>query len=115
MQGTSARENYLASARPGVLLLDLDLDDVARVLDDLGNKRFVPPPDLAHDPFQQIHKTACHPIFPENANTIAERLEIGLNHTERSMDRPENEENDEKVMRVPESLELGPSGLLHGG
>lgn len=84
------------------------------MLDNLRDECLVPSPDLARYAFKQIHKSTQHPVLPENTDAVAEGFKIRFDHTERSMDGPEDEEYDEKVMSIPESLKVGPSRFLHG-
>jgi hypothetical protein len=97
-----------------MLLLDLDLDDIAWVLYDFRNERLVSPPQFARNALCQICKSAQHPVLPEDANSVAEGLKVGLDHTERPVNGPEDEENNEQVVRVPKTLKVGSSRLLHG-
>ena len=118
--GGAAEENVLSGARLGVLLLDLDLADVARVLDDLGNVRLVPAANLAGNALSQINVPAVHPVLPENsngrcANAGAEGRNVRLDHAEGTVDRPEEEEDDEHVVSVPEALVVGSAGFLDRG
>ena len=108
-------ETYLTGARLGVLFLDLHLDHVARMLNDFRNKRLVSPSNLPRDAFAKIRKSTQHPVLPENANAVAEGLKVGPDHTEGSVDGPEDKKYNEQVVGVPESLKVGPSRLLHGG
>ena len=98
--GGTAEEDVLAGSRLGVVLLDLDLAHVARVLDDLGNVRLVSAADLASDAFGEVGEAAVHPVLPEDADGLgaergAEWGEVGLNHAEGAVDRPEEEKDDE--------------------
>lgn len=95
-----------------MFFLDLHFHHIAWVLDDLGDIRLVSSSDLAGNPLSQIRKSSIHPVLPEDTDTVAERRKIGFDHAESTMDGPEYEEDDEKMMRVPESLELGSSRLF---
>lgn len=118
-QGNSraAKEDVLAGASLGVLLLDLDLAHVAGVLDNLGDVRLVLATDLAGNALGEIGKSSVHPVLPEHtdgrgADRNAERREVGLDHAEGTVDGPEKEEDDEHVVRVPEPLVVRPPCLF---
>ena len=96
----AAEEDVLSSPGLRVLLLNLDLADVARVLDDFGDVRLMSPTNLAGNSLRKIDVSAVHPVLPEDtdgrgAEGHAEWREVGLDHTECAMDRPEEEEDDE--------------------
>lgn len=54
--------------------------------------------------------------YPEHSNIVirAVRRTIGFDHTKHAMKLPVDEEDDEEVMRVPESFEMGATTFLHG-
>ncbi|KAK5630382.1 hypothetical protein RRF57_006097 [Xylaria bambusicola] len=113
----TAEEDVLPGARLRVLLLDLDLADVAGVLDDLGDVRLMAAAHLSRDALCEVDEATVHPILPENADgrradRDTERRRVWLDHAEGAMDRPEQEEDDEHVVRVPETLVVSPTGLL---
>ena len=90
------------------------------MLDDLGHVRLVTPTNLTRCPLSKIGESTVHPVLPENTDAVAKRRKIRLDHTKGSVDGPENEEDDEQVVRVPESFELSSSRFLgccpgHGG
>lgn len=95
-----------------MLLLNLDFADVAWVLNDLGNVCLVSSSNLTGNALSQVREPTIHPVLPEDTNTVTEGREVRLNHTECSVDGPEDEEYDKKVMSVPETLEIGTSRLL---
>lgn len=95
-----------------MFLLDLNLTDVAWMLNDLGNVRLVCASDLTSDSLRKISESTVHPVLPENTDTIAEGRKVGLDHAKRSMDGPENEEDDEQMMHVPKAFEVGTSSFL---
>jgi hypothetical protein len=95
-----------------VLLLDLDLADVAGVVDDLGDVCLVASAHLTGNSLGQVCKSTVHPVLPEDTNTVAEGRKVGLNHAEGTVDGPEDEEYDEHVVRVPEALKVGTARLL---
>ena len=109
----AAEEDVLSCSRFGVLFLDLDLADVAGVLHDFANERLVPASDLAEDTFKQIDESAVHPVRPKDAAAIAKGRDVCLDHAERAVDGPENEENDEEVMQIPEALKIGTTRFLN--
>lgn len=95
-----------------MLFLDLHFANVARVLNDLGNVRLVSSPNFTSDTFSQVRKSTVHPVLPENTDTVAERRKVRLDHAERSVNRPEDEEDDEEVVHVPEAFEVCTTGLF---
>ena len=97
-----------------MLLLDLNFADVAWVLNDLGDVRLVASTNLTRDTLAQIRESSIHPVLPENTDTVAEGRKVRLDHAEGTVYGPEEEEDGEQVVRVPEALELGPSILLCG-
>jgi hypothetical protein len=103
---------YLTSTGVGVLLLDLNLANVAGMLNDLGDVRLVASTDLTRNTLTEVGESTVHPVLPENTNAIAEGCKVGLDHAEGSVDGPEDEEDDEEVMCVPEALEVGSSCIL---
>jgi hypothetical protein len=127
-------EDVLASPRRRLLLLDLDLDDVGRVLDDFGDVGAVAGANLAQNTFTDPDDTADNPValcldvrspkhiymvsntYPEDTDRVegAVRRAIRLDHAEHAVQLPVDEEHDEQVMRVPEHLEAGAAALLHG-
>ena len=58
----AADENVLASAGSRLLLLDLELHDVRRVLDDLGNVGAVAGADLTENTLVDPNHTADEPV-----------------------------------------------------
>lgn len=76
------------------------------MLDDLGDECFVPSPNFSSDPFQQVNEAAVHPVLPEHTRACTERRGVCFDQTESSMDRPENEKNDEEMVSIPKSLEV---------
>lgn len=109
------QRNYLSSLRLGVLLLDLDFADIAGVLNNLGNVCLVLPAHFTCYSLGQVEETTVHPILPENTDGVAVGCKVRTNHTESSMDGPHNEEDDEEVMGIPETLVICTARLLNGG
>jgi hypothetical protein len=106
---------YLSSPRSGVFLFNLNLHDVAGMLNDLGDECLMPPAYLPEDTLQQIDETSVHPILPKDASASTERLYVRLDHAPCSMNGPGEKEDDEQVMCVPKSLEFRAARLLGGG
>ena len=94
----ATEEDVLTCPRFGVLLLDLDLAYIAGMLDDLADERLVPTPHFAEDTFNEIDEPAIHPPLIEDTCSTAEWWAIRLDHTERAVNRPENEEYYEEMV-----------------
>ena len=109
----AAEEDVLASPCNSVLFLDLDLADVAGMLDDFGDVCPVPSSDLASNTLGKIGKTADQPVLVEDAHAIAEWCSVILDHAELSVYGPEDEEDNEHVVSVPEALVIRTSRLLY--
>jgi hypothetical protein len=105
---------YLTSTGVGVLLLDLNLANVAGVLNDLGDVCLVSSTDLTRNTLTEVCESTVHPVLPEDTDTIAKGRKVGLDHAEGTVDGPEDEEDDEEVVSVPEALKVGSSRLLCG-
>lgn len=96
----AAEEDVLSCPGLRMLLLDLNLADIARVLNNLGDVCLVSPADLASNSLRKVDISSVHPVLPEDADGRgadghAEWRKVGLDHTECAMDRPEEEEDDE--------------------
>ncbi len=104
---------YLSSSRFRMLFLDLYLDYLARMLNHFGNICLMPPTNFSQNSFDEIGKASIHPEFPERTGALTKWAGICFDHTESSVDRPENEEDDKKVMRVPKALEIRTPKPLH--
>jgi hypothetical protein len=111
---TSHSFTYLTSTGIGVLLLDLNLANVAGMLNDLGDVRLVASTDFTRNALTEVGESTVHPVLPENTNAIAEGRKIGLDHAEGTVNGPEDEEDDEEVMRVPEALKVSSACVLGG-
>jgi len=92
---------YLPSPRLGMILLDLNFNNVAWVLNDLTDESFVFSSDFTHGSFRQVNEATNHPKLPENTDSIAERLTVWLDHAECAMERPKEEEHKEEMVSVP--------------
>lgn len=115
----AAEENVLSCTSLGILLLDLNLTDVTGMLNNLGNVGLVLSSNLSRNSLHQINVTSIHPVLPEDSNGTGSQsntvwCEIWLNHAEGSVDRPEDEENDEQMMRIPETFKIGAAIFLIG-
>lgn len=76
--------------------------------------------DFTGNSLRQVDETSIHPVLPKHTNgrgsdARAKGRHVGLDHAVGSVDGPEDEEDDEHVVRVPESLVVGASGLLNRG
>ncbi len=114
----ATEENVLTSSRLGIFLLDLNFAHVAGMLNHLGDVRLVLSSDLSCDSFGQVDISTIHPVLPEYTNGTgsdanAVGSEVGLDHAESPVDGPEQEEDDEHVVSIPEPLEVGTAHLLH--
>lgn len=108
----AAQEDVLSSAGLSVLLLDLNFANVAGMLDDLGDVRLVSSSYFTGDALGEVRKSTVHPVLPEDTDTVAEGRKVGLNHAEGSVDGPEDEEDDEQMVHVPETFEVRATSLL---
>lgn len=63
-------------------------------------------PNLPRCALCKVRESSIHPVLPKDTDAIAERCKVRLNHAKRSVDRPENEEDDEQMVRIPEAFEL---------
>lgn len=72
----------------------------------------MPSPDLTRDTLSEVRESTVHPVLPEDTDTVAERRKVGLNHAKGSVDRPEDEEDDEEVVHVPETLKVCATSLF---
>lgn len=74
--------------------------------------------ELARDALGEVAEAAVHPVLPEDADgrgadAGAEWCDVGLDHAKGAVDGPEEEEDDEHVVRIPEAFVVGPPRLLH--
>jgi len=109
-------EDVLSGTGGGLVLLDLDFDDLGRVLDDLADESTVPGADFAEDTLVDEDETTNEPVTPEDADLEprAEGRTIGFDHAPHAVELPADEEGDEEVVGVPESFEFGATTFLHG-
>ena len=103
---------YLSGSSLGVLFLDLDLTHIAGMLNDFRDEGLMSPTDFSQNSLYKIDSPTITPVLVEIANRVAKRWAVRLDHAEGSMDRPENEEDNEKMMSIPEPLEVRPSEPL---
>lgn len=113
----ATKEDVLAGPCLCIFLLDLNLADVARVLNHLGYVRLVSPSYFSRNSLCKVAEAAIHPILPKDTNrrgtnARAKGGNVGLNHAKGTMQRPKEEENDKHVVRIPESLIICASRLL---
>ena len=100
----ATEEDILAGASLGFLLLDLYLADAAWMLDDFRNKGLVSATDFTRNPFEEIDKPSVTPEKVEYANVTAEGWSVRFDHTESAVHAPEDEEDNEEVVGVPETF-----------
>lgn len=79
---------HLASSELSVFLLDLNLHDIARMLNDLGDECLMSSAYFSQDPLNEVNDPAVHPVLPENSGPGAERCYVRLDHTECSVYGP---------------------------
>jgi hypothetical protein len=86
------------------------------VLNNLVDVGDVAGADFTKDTLKDPDDTTNEPVAPENSDGIegTERRPIRLDHAEHAMQLPKDEEDDEKVVGVPEPLEVGTAFLLEG-
>lgn len=77
------------------------------MLNNFADEGLVSAPNLAKDTFQKIEESAIHPIGPEDPGSVTKGRDVRLDHAEGAVNGPENEENNEEMMQVPESLKIG--------
>lgn len=95
-----------------MLLLDLNLADVAGMLNDLGNVGLVSATNFTSDALAEVGKSTVHPVLPEHTDAVAKGRKVGLDHAEGAVNGPEDEEDDEQVVGVPEALKVRTPRLL---
>ena len=69
-------------------------------------------PDFTRDTLSEVRKSTVHPVLPEDTDTVAERRKVGLNHAKGSVDGPEDEEDNEEVVHVPEAFKVCATSLF---
>lgn len=98
-----------------MLFLNLYLHNITWVLNDLRDEGLMSTAHLSEHSLDQIYESTIHPVKPKHAGPRAERCRICLDHAKRSMDRPEDEEYDEQMMREPESFVVAFLESFEGG
>ena len=102
----AAQKDVLAGQCMCVFLLDLNLDDLGGMQDDTGNHRLLFGTPFTCDTFHQIDESTSDPVLPETRDVLAVRGSIGRQQTEGSVERKEEEKDQEEMMPVPKDLEL---------
>lgn len=97
-----------------MLLFNLNLDHVGWVLNDLVDIRLMRTPDLAHDTLSKIGEASNEPPLIERAIPKAGGYGVQWDHAINSVDRPCNEEDNEEMVSVPESLIIRSTRLFDG-
>lgn len=64
------------------------------------------PSYFTSDSFGEVDEASNHPVLVEHADAVAVWFPVVLDHTELAMDGPEDEEDDEEMVGVPESLKV---------
>jgi hypothetical protein len=126
------KEDVLTSPGCGLLLLDLNLHNVGRMLDNLGDVCIMTRANFAEDTLRDPNDTSNEPIalytyqqylsyrkwktYPEHTDCVgrAVRGTIRLNHTKHAVELPTDEKDNEKVVGIPEPLESRPTDLFSG-
>jgi len=118
-------------------LLDLDLDDLGRVLDHLADVGLESAADLSVNALEQVAAHAGHTPLPRvgdagslkiHTSTIMTRpipfffsslvygkTTVGLDEAARTMREQQRKEEDEEVVRVPKDLKVLSADVLHRG
>lgn len=105
----------LSSSGLCMLLLDLNLDDVAWVLDDLRYKSRMSSSNLSGDSLSQIDNTSISPVLIENASARAEGRKILGDHAPNAVHGPKHKKYDEQMMRIPEPFKVRSAWLFNRG
>ena len=108
----AAEEDVLTGPCCSVFLLDLDLADIAGVVNNLRDVGFVASAHFTRNALSKVGESTIHPVLPEDTDAVAEGRKVGLDHAESTVDGPENKEDDEHVMSVPEALKVRATRLL---
>jgi hypothetical protein len=82
------------------------------MLNDFGDKSLVSSTDLSCKSFGQVGESSDHPVLIKHTNAVAMWFSVILDHAEFTMNRPEDEEDDEHVMGVPETFKVSFARLL---
>lgn len=84
------------------------------MLDHLRNECRMSSPYLPQDSLEQVEEASIHPELPEHTNARAEGCSVRFDHAESAVNGPEDKENCEQMMGVPESLKIRASSFLEG-
>jgi hypothetical protein len=109
------QKDVLPSTSLGLFLLDLDLHDFTRVLDDLGDVGDVSASDLTQDTLGDKDETTRKPVPPKHTNDVkVANTIVGFDHAEHAVELPADKEHDEQVVGVPKLFEstIGRSSTL---
>lgn len=98
-----------------MLFLNLNFADIAWVLNNLRDVRLVATSYLSCNTLRKIGEASHKPVLVENADTKAVGSTVVLDHAELAVDGPEDKEDDEHVVGVPETLVVGSAWLFDGG
>lgn len=81
----------------------MDLHNLARVLNDLGDVCTVTRADFTQDTFVDEDNTSNEPVAPKDTDgvEVAVRRTVGFDHAEHAVELPVDEEHNEQVVRVP--------------
>lgn len=89
-----------------MFFLDLNFADVARMLDHLRDESCMASSHFTGNSFGEVGKATDHPVLVEDTDAVAVWFPVILDHTEFAVNGPEDEEDDEEVVSIPESLEV---------
>lgn len=104
--GRAVDHDVLARARSRFLLLDLQLDRLARVDDDLAQIRAVTRADLAQDALRDVDDAADRPAAGERRGGRRQLVALGPRWLPRS-----GEGQEEQHAQDPEDADLGPGAV----
>lgn len=86
-----------------VFFFNLNLHHVTWVFNNFADICLVISTYFSHSAFGEVNESTTQPKFPKSADSFAEWGSVWLNHTECTMEGPEEEKNQEKVMCVPKA------------
>lgn len=102
----AGQKDVLSSSGLGLLLLDLNFHNFARVLDNLRDICIVSRADFTENTFDDEDDTTGKPVPPEDTDdVIAADVVVWFDHAEHAMKLPADEEDDEEMVSVPKLLE----------
>ncbi len=88
------------------MLLEMHLDHITRMLNYLRYGRAISPIPFPHDSFGQVCDCSAEPVLPKDTKSYTRRRPVCLDHAERAMNGPQNEEQNKEVMYGPKNLEI---------